>query len=99
LRTPKTPEEMINKAVKKLRLKLSTDPIYNPKLKTHGRARQFGKGIHLSEVGPKSIIDGLDETMDTIVHEELHIRHFIRDSIDTEKRVLRATELYFLIYR
>ncbi len=56
------------------RLKLRARPTYNPALDVSARARVLSDGTRVAEIGPRSINSGYPETVDSLIHEDLHHR-------------------------
>ena len=56
------------------RLKLRARPTYNPALDVPARARVLSDGTRVAEIGPRSINSGYPETVDSLIHEDLHHR-------------------------
>ena len=56
------------------RLKLRAPPRYNPALDLPARARVLSDGTRVTEIGPRSINNGYPETVDSLIHEDLHHR-------------------------
>ena len=55
-------------------LKLSVPPRYDPLLRTPGESLSYRGCPIYSKVGPQSLKGGFPETVDTILHEEIHLR-------------------------
>lgn len=74
------------------RVNLTEYPTYNPNLRPLGQAT-LQRGGSFSEIGPRAF-SSRSEIIDTIIHEDLHIRLFNRnkvfDSIDAEEAYIRS---------
>ena len=71
---------------------LTEYPIFNPSLKSLGEVKLM-RGGSSSQIGPRAF-SSRSEIIDTILHEDLHIRLFNRnrtfDSIDAEEAYIEA---------
>ncbi|MFA7005195.1 MAG: RHS repeat-associated core domain-containing protein [Verrucomicrobiia bacterium] len=88
-------QHMIDTAIQEFlpNLKFGARPVYNPTLKTFGRARWFSDGSVTSSIGPKSIVKGYPEIVDTILHEEIHLRWPHLDHEQLQKIIDRYSKM------